>query len=189
MKGDAYDKYLKQAISGAMPALVKMREEGMIKAWGMGVNTLPPILAALEASDPDVLLAACQYTLLDHEASLEKLFPACEKSGASVVVGSPLNAGYLAGTKNYNYLGKVPKDAPEKRAKMAEIALMHGTDLRTVALQFCAAPETVSAVIPGARKPHHIVENVASHAAKLPADLWAELKSEKLISASAPVPS
>ncbi|UII26372.1 aldo/keto reductase [Fulvivirga maritima] len=184
---DNWLEYFDQAAKGAMPELVKMREEGIIKGWGMGVNTLPPILKALEVSDPDVHLAACQYTLMDHEESLEKLFPAIEKSGNSIVVGSPLNNGFLAGADRYNYGPKIPAGFNEKRAKMEKIAKAHGIDLRTAALQFCAAPEQVSSVIPGARKANQPKENVESMKVKIPTDFWAEMKSEGLIAKAAPI--
>lgn len=32
-----------QAVKGAMPKLTKMREEGITKAWGLGVNTVEPM--------------------------------------------------------------------------------------------------------------------------------------------------
>ncbi|MBL3657643.1 aldo/keto reductase [Fulvivirga sediminis] len=184
---DNWTQYFDQAAKGAMPELVKMREEGIIKGWGMGVNTLPPILKALEVSDPDVHLAACQYTLMDHEESLEKLFPAIEKSGNSIVVGSPLNNGFLAGADRYNYGPKIPEGFKEKRAKMEKIAKAHGIDLRTAALQFCAAPKQVSSVIPGARKANQPKENVESMKVKIPLDFWAEMKKEGLIAEKAPL--
>ena len=185
--GSDYEDYMTQAIKGAMPELTKMREKGMIKAWGMGVNTLDPILRCNEAADADLHLAACQYTLMDHEESLAKLFPSCDERGISIVVGSPLNNGFLAGFDRYNYSGNIPDGFKEKRARMEAIAKSHGTDLRTAALHFCAAPETVSSVIPGANKPNQPAENVKSMKKELPVDLWAELKSEKLIAENAPV--
>ncbi len=185
--GSDYEDYMQQAIQGAMPELTKMREEGLIKGWGMGVNTLDPILRCNEAADPDLHLAACQYTLMDHAESLEKLFPSCDHRGISIVVGSPLNNGFLAGENRYNYSGEIPEGFKAKRARMAAIAKSHGTDLRTAALHFCSAPETVSTIIPGANKPIQPRENVKSMQTDIPADLWAELKSEKLISENAPV--
>ena len=187
--GEKWTEYFDEAAKGAMPELSKMRDEGIIKGWGFGVNTLPPILRALEQGDPDVFLAACQYTLMQHEESLEKLFPACAKSGVSVVVGSPLNNGFLSGRDRFNYGGKIPDGFTEKRARMQQVAAAHKVDLRTAALQFCTVPEEVSSVIPGARKAHQPAENVASISAKIPADFWAELKAEKLIAENAPVPA
>ncbi len=188
LKGE-YEQHMQEAIKGAMPELTKMREEGIIKAWGMGVNSLPPILRANEAADPDLHLAACQYTLMDHTESLQKLFPDCDKRGISIVVGSPLNNGFLCGRDRYNYSGTIPDGFKEKRARMQQIAKAHDTDLRTAALQFCAAPSTVSSVIPGARKAHQPAENVKSMSVRIPADFWAELKAEKLIDEAAPTPA
>jgi Aldo/keto reductase family len=53
------------ALKGAFPALSRMREEGMIKGWGIGVNTPEPILRVMQESDPDVCLLASQYSLIE----------------------------------------------------------------------------------------------------------------------------
>ena len=174
-------EYFDQAVKGAMPELSKMRDEGMIKAWGMGVNTLEPILKCNEQSDPDLHLAALQYSLMEHEEAITKLFPSCDQRGISVVVGAPLNNGFLAGADRYNYGPEIPAGFKRKRARMQAIAKSYGIDLRTAALQFSAGPETVSSVIPGARKPGQPEENIASMSVNIPADFWAELKSENLI--------
>jgi D-threo-aldose 1-dehydrogenase len=188
--GEKWTEHMDQAAKGAMPELVKMREEGLIKAWGFGVNTLPPILRALELGDPDIFLSACNYTLIDHEQALSSVFPACEKRGVSIVVGSPLNNGFLAGRDRFNYAGdRKPKPHHiEKRNRLSAIAQAHGVDLRTAALQFSAAPSVVSAVIPGSRRASQPSENVASMSVKIPSGFWAELKQENLIAAAAPVP-
>lgn len=186
---ERWTEYLEQAKTGAMPELVKMREEGVIKAWGMGVNTLEPAIAAFEASDPDIILSATQYSLMKHEEALKRLMPLAEERGASVVVGAPLNAGFLAGKARYDYAGRIPEGAIEKRRKLMDVAANHGVDLRTVALHFAAAHPVVSAIIPGARDPKQASENAASMRQTLPAGVWEELRAAKLISAEAPTPS
>lgn len=190
--GDMKDKwtdYFDIAAKGAIPELTKMREEGIIKGWGFGVNTIEPILKTLEISEPDIFLSAIQYSLMKHEDSLERLFPACEKHGVSLVIGGPLNAGFLAGVDRYNYGGTIPEGFKEKRERIAAIAKEHGTDLRTAALQFTAAPKVVAATIPGARSAKQVEENAVSMKAKIPAKFWDALKNEKLIAADAPVPN
>ena len=176
------------ARKGAMPELTKMREEGLIKGWGLGVNTIEPILKTLQVADPDIFLSATQYSMMFHEDAIKRLLPACEKSGTSIVVGAPLNAGFLAGVDRYDYGDKIPAGYVEKRSKMAAIAKAHGTDLRTAALQFSNAPASVAAVIPGARSAAQATANKLSMDAKIPADFWAELKKEKLIAANAAEP-
>lgn len=61
-------------------------------------------------------------------------------------------------------------------------------DLRTVSLQFAAAPKVVSAVIPGARTAEQALANAASMRVAIPAAVWEELKREQVIEADAPVP-
>ena len=185
---DNWADYFKIAEKGAMPELTKMREEGLIKAWGLGVNTIEPILKTLEVADPDIFLSATIYSLIEHEDALNRLFPACEKHGVSIVAGAPLNSGFLAGIERYNYSTEIPSAFLEKRDRISRIALDHGVDVRTAALQFSAAPAVVSAVIPGTRYADQAKANVASMKTKIPAAFWEELKNEGHIAGNAPTP-
>lgn len=180
--------YFEIARKGAMPELTRMREEGIIKAWGLGVNTVEPILKTIETADPDIFLSACQYSLIHHEDDLNKVFPKAAERDISIVVGAPLCAGFLSGKNRYLYGDDFPEGVKEKLAAFKRVAASHNVDLRTAALQFCAAPEVVSAVIPGAHTVQQAVENAASFSTAIPADFWAELKHEKLIHANAPLP-
>lgn len=166
--GEEWEAYFETAATGAMPELTKMREEGLIKAWGMGVNELEPSLRALEEADPDIILQATEYSLIKHKDCLEKLFPRCEEKGVSVVVGAPLNAGYLAGVERYHYGGDIPGYARDRRDRLRKVASDMRVDLRTAALRFTAAPEVVSATIPGARDADQARENVESMKTDIP---------------------
>ncbi|HEX3757228.1 MAG TPA: aldo/keto reductase [Kofleriaceae bacterium] len=176
------------AANGAFPALTKLREEGVIAAWGLGVNRIEPIQDALRVADPDICLLATQYSLANHERALHELFPQLEPRGVSIVVGAPFEAGFLSGKDRYDYGPTIPDDKAKQRARMAALAQQHGVDLRTAALQFAAAPSIVAAVIPGGRSPEQIRANVASMTERIPAAFWDALKREALIAADAPVP-
>jgi D-threo-aldose 1-dehydrogenase len=78
------------ARTGAMRELEKMREEGLIKAWGFGINRPDAAVRAVEHDDPtpDIVLLACQYSIVDHEQALDRTLPALAKKGTSVVVGT-----------------------------------------------------------------------------------------------------
>ncbi|MAZ28009.1 MAG: L-fucose dehydrogenase [Cytophagaceae bacterium] len=179
-------EHFEVAKKGAFPELTKMREEGIIKGWGLGVNTPEPIMKALDVADPDIFLFAAQYSLMDHENAIEEIFPAIRKHGASLVMGSNLNAGYLSGSDRYNYGPKIPDFAHEKREKLRKIAAAHNVDLRTAALQFASFPDVATAIVPGMHTPQQVKENLASMKTKIPADFWQELKDEKLIHQDAP---
>lgn len=188
MKAD-WVKYFEIAAKGAMPELTRMREEGLIKAWGFGVNTIEPILKAIEVADPDIFLSACQYSLIHHENALNQVFPKAAERDISIVVGAPLCAGFLAGKNRYLYGPDFPSGVKEKLAALKRVADNHQVDLRTAALQFSGAPEVVSAVIPGASDPDQAKANADSFEVNIPAGFWQELKHERLIVENAPVPS
>jgi D-threo-aldose 1-dehydrogenase len=105
----AWEEQFEIARKGAFPALTRMREEGIIKDWGLGVNTPEPIMKLLDVADPDVCLLASQYSLIDHEHALHQVFPAARAKGVSFVVGSSLNAGFISGSQRYNTARKTTR--------------------------------------------------------------------------------
>ena len=187
--GTEWTEHFEVAAKGAIPELTRMRDEGIIKAWGFGVNEIEPCLRTLEAADPDIFLLATQYSIVHHEDALNRLFPKCEERGVSIVVGAPLNSGYLAGRDRYNYRPGVPSEIKKRGDRIGAIAKEHGKDLRTAALQFCNAPSVVCSVIPGASTGQQVIENALSITSALPTEFWAALKREKLIAENAPTPA
>ncbi|KAA2212301.1 aldo/keto reductase [Teichococcus oryzae] len=184
--GDAWEDAFATAREGAFRELIRMREEGLIGAWGLGVNLTEPCIRALKESDPDVFLLAGRYSLLDL-AGLEELFPLCAGRGAHVVIGGPYNSGLLAGGNTFDYVD-APAELVKKRDALAGIAQRHGVDLKAAALQFCAAHPVVASVIPGAKHPQRVRQNVALMAQPIPAGFWEELKSAGHLPADVPVP-
>ena len=184
--GNAWRVQFDDAMAGAAKALTQMRREGIIKAWGLGVNRVDPCLLALEAADPDIFLVAGRYTLLDHTA-LEGLFDACARRGARVVTGGPYNSGLLAGGDTFNYVKAAP-ELVEKVGKLNALCGRFGADLKAAALQFIAAHPVVAAVIPGGRTAAEVQENAVMMTAKVPGELWAAMRAEKLIPENAPTP-
>ena len=104
------------ALKGAFPALSRMREEGIIKGWGIGVNTPEPILRVMQECDPDVCLLASQYSLIDHANALNNVFPVARQRNVKFVIGSSLNAGFISGSPRYNY-GKTSWDIPPSTSR------------------------------------------------------------------------
>jgi D-threo-aldose 1-dehydrogenase len=185
-KKDEWLEHFEVATRGAFPELTRLREEGVIKGWGLGVNTPEPILKVLDVADPNIFLFASQYSLIDHENSLKNIFPAIRKHGASLVMGSNLNAGFISGSNRYNYGHEIPPAAVIKREQLRTVAKKHGVDLRTAALQFASFPDVAAAIVPGARSAQQVKENVAAMQVKIPTEFWDELKAAKLITEDAP---
>ncbi|WP_338761702.1 aldo/keto reductase [Massilia sp. METH4] len=186
--GNEFDHYFRIAAGpgGAFEGLVKLREEGIIKGWGLGVNTVEPCLRALQQSDPDIFLLAGRYTLME-TTPLEALFPLCAERGANVVIGGPFNSGFLAGGNNYDY-GPAKPEHHQHRDRLRQVAARYNVDLPAAALQFGLAHPVVVATIPGASSPEHLRRNAALMNVEIPEAFWQDLLAEGLLPREAPVP-
>lgn len=186
--GDRWIEVLDRALEGAGAALTRLRDEGVIGGWGLGVNRVEPCVIALERADPDGFLLAGRYTLLDHADALAKLMPEAERRGAGIVVGGPYNSGILAGGEHYEYQKATP-EMQERVDGLKAMAERHGVDLRAAALQFCLAHPAVAAIIPGASRPGRGAQNLVLAEAPIPSAFWNELRSAGLVSPEAPLPA
>ncbi|PFK37408.1 D-threo-aldose 1-dehydrogenase [Bacillus cereus] len=187
--GDEWISQFEIARTGAFRALTQLRDEGVIKGWGLGVNKVESIelMLDLEEAKPNVSLLAGRYSLLDHERALERVMPAAVKNNMDIVVGGPYSSGVLAGGTHFEY----QKASPEiiaKVNKMKNLANRHGISIKAAALQFALANPAVAAVIPGASKPERIAEDQAALKTVIPAAFWEEMREQKLVAANAPLP-
>lgn len=187
--GDRYPYFLKQATKGAFKVLSQMRDEGVIKAWGMGVNKIEPILDCIEVADPNICLSATKYSILQHEDAVDRLLPVVKKAGVKLVSGAAYNSGFMAGRERFNYKDVIPKGMNEKRDRISAIAKKYDISILDAALHFVLAADEFAAIIPGASKPSQVQGNVDSLNKKIPTDFWKELKSEGLIYEKAQTPS
>jgi D-threo-aldose 1-dehydrogenase len=89
--GDQWLAQFEIARTGAFRALSNLRDEGVIKAWGLGVNRTEPCELTLDLADtqPDGFLLAGRYTLLDHAHALQRLMPKAAQKNVDIVVGGP----------------------------------------------------------------------------------------------------
>lgn len=186
--GDRYPYFLKQAQNGAFKALSELRDEGVIKAWGMGVNKIEPILDCLNSADPDICLSATQYSILEHEDAVDRLLPAVKKAGVKLVSGAGFNSGYLAGRERYNYKDQIPKSIAEKYEKLKNIAEKYQVNLIDASIQFVLAAEEFASIIPGASKPEQAIQNAKATQINIPAEFWTDLKSQSIIYEKVAIP-
>lgn len=187
--GDEWLAVFESARKGAFRALDRLRDEGVIKAWGIGVNRVEAIelLLDLEGPRPDGFLLAGRYTLLDHDRALQRLMPAVAARGLGIVVGGPYSSGALVGGPNFEY-APAPPAILDKVARIKAIAERYGVSMKAAGLQFSLANPAVAAVIPGASRPSRIAEDRAALEEKVPVDFWRELRAAGLVNPQAPLP-
>lgn len=188
--GDGWLAQYETARTGAFRVLTRLREEGVIKAWGLGVNRVEPLEITLDLSEaqPDGFLLAGRYTLLDHARALQRLMPAAAAQQVDIVVGGPYSSGILAGGTHFEYQQASP-EIVAKVARIRALAERYAIPVKAAALQFALANPAVAAVIPGASRPERIAEDTAALQVAIPADFWREMREQQLVAAGAPLPN
>ncbi|GAA1126326.1 aldo/keto reductase [Arthrobacter flavus] len=188
--GDEWLAMFESARTGAFRALTRLRDEGVIKGWGVGVNRAEALELTLDLDEPqpDAFLLAGRYTLLDHDRALQRLLPAALEQQVDIVVGGPYSSGILAGGKHFEYQ-EASAEIIAKVERIKALTEQHAISIKSAALQFSLAHPATAAVIPGATKPSRIAEDVAAAGEKVPAAFWTALREENLISPLAPVPT
>jgi D-threo-aldose 1-dehydrogenase len=177
---DEYDD-VDGSVASAVPALVALREEGLVSAVGIGSKSVAAHLAGVRAGDLDLLMVAGRYTLLEQPAAPE-LIPECRERGIGIVVAGAFNSGLLATSTpgpgaRYEY-GDAPAEVVEKAQRLAMVCGKHGVELPAAALQFPLREPVVRSVVLGATEPEHVRQNVQRVAEELPDRLWEELAEE-----------
>ena len=190
--GDNHTEIFRTAMDSGYLALDELRNDGRIKAVGIGVNEWEACDQAMNYGQFDCFLLAGRYTLLE-QAALERFLPRCHSHGASVIIGGAYNSGILAtGTKSGKPLYYDYQPAPEsiiERVRQIEL-ICHEFDipLAAAALQFPLAHPAISSVIPGLSSPTHVEQTLALHRHPIPYDLWQALRDADLIHPDAPLP-
>lgn len=179
-------------VGGGLRALERLRSEGVIAGFGVGVNEVDICHEVMDHAELDVLLLGGRYSLLE-QGAMDTLFPRCLETGTSVIVGGPYNSGILAtgvrsgGSIHYDYAAP-PAEILARVAAMEGVCDLHGIDLPAAALQFTLAHPAVSCVIPGIDSAHRVGQTLTALGAPIGTAFWQDLKGRGLLRRDAPVP-
>jgi len=190
-RGYSQAEVFEQAMDGTWRALEKLRDEGAVKAIGVGVNEWEVCHVALQRRDFDCFLLAGRYTLLEQEP-LDEFLPLCAERDVAVIVGGGFNSGILAtgavAGARYNY-APAPADVMAKVSAIEKVCANHAVPLPAAALQFVVAHPNIPSFIAGTRTVEQLDQNLAWFSQPIPKDFWAELKHAGLLREDAPTPS
>jgi D-threo-aldose 1-dehydrogenase len=186
----ASDARIEEFMRSGYDAMLSLRDQGVIKAFGGGINEWEVCETLAQRGDFDLFLLAGRYTLLEQEA-LQSFLPLCQHRGIGIVLGGPYNSGILAtGAKtgaHYNY-SAAPAHVVERVSRIQAVCERHGVAMISAALQFPLFHPSVVSVIPGGQSVAEVSQNRAILDEMIPAELWHDLKAEGLIRQDAPTP-
>jgi D-threo-aldose 1-dehydrogenase len=188
---DMIEQRFKEAMDGAYKALVKLREEKVIRGIGIGVNEADMCERFARAGDFDVMMLAGRYTLLE-QGALDVFLPTAIEKNIAILIAGAFNSGILATGPvphaMYNYK-PAPPQIMERVRRIEAVCRTHGVELARAAIQFPLAHPAVASVVLGAVHPDEVHRNVEQIAKPVPAALWADLKTQGLLAERAPVPA
>ena len=174
------DDHIHEALQGTYPALVELREQGVIGAVSLGTNSVATATVLLERADLDCMLVAGRYTLLDRSAA--GLIDACAQRGVAYLAAGVFNSGVLARPRAgswYDY-GPAPEETLARAAVIDSVCQRHGVSLRAAAVNFPLTNPGVTAVVVGMAAPAEVDENLDGLRIPVPDDLWPELQGMEL---------
>jgi D-threo-aldose 1-dehydrogenase len=169
------DDHWAEAVGEAYPALERLRDEGAVKAIGVGMNQTRMLSRFVAETDIDCVMVAGRYSLLDREAAHD-LLPRCRERGVAVIVAGVFNSGVLADPRPGAHFDYAPAgDAVLARARaMARRCAAYGVPLGAAAVHYPLRHPGVTGVVVGARTPAEV--SAATAAPPIPEALWAELE-------------
>jgi D-threo-aldose 1-dehydrogenase len=174
------DEHVQQAVTQAVPALIALREQGVIGAVGVGMNQWKAPLQIIEQCDLDVVMLAGRWTLADRSGA--PLMEACHARGISVLAAAPYNSGLLASEwpPDGAYFDYAPASADllESTRRLAATATRHGATLPQLAMQFPLRHAATAAVVAGLRTPQQVYSTVERAVARQSDELWAAIEAE-----------
>ncbi len=176
------DEHADQAIDEAYPVLHELRDAGVIRAIGVGMNQSAIPTRFVEETDIDVVLLAGRYTLLDQTGARD-LIPAARRRGVSIVIGGVFNSGILADPDSSPMFDYSPAPAAiiERTALIRTTCERHGVALARAAVAFPLREPVVATVLMGARDRAELEQNLSLDLAGIPEDLWTDLAEQGLV--------
>lgn len=174
------DDVIDQAISETVPALLELRQEGVVRAVGVGMNQWQALKRVVEETDVDVVMVAGRWTLLDRTAL--PLLDTCQSRSVAVLAAAPFNSGILASSvvpedARFDYSRADPSRISAAR-RLADICRRHDVELAAAALQFPVRHPAVTAVVCGMRTAREVILDASLFTAPVPEACWIELECE-----------
>ncbi|MDN4613915.1 aldo/keto reductase [Leifsonia sp. F6_8S_P_1B] len=170
------------AAASAAEALIELREEGVLRAVGIGTNSVDAALHLLSETDIDTAMIAGRVTLLDH-GRVEELLAAA--GTRRLVAAAVFNGGLLAVPRpasgaHFDYR-PAPDELLARANRIADVAQAHGATLPQAALAYPLTFPGVATRVVGMRTPEEVSANVALATAEPPAALWDALRAASLL--------
>ncbi|NQX12533.1 aldo/keto reductase [Microbacteriaceae bacterium VKM Ac-2855] len=178
------DDHWSSASTTGIDTLIELREQGVLRAVGAGMNQSAMPAELIRVADVDLIMLAGRFTLLD-QSGLDELLPLALERGVGIVAAGVYNSGLLGRDRprtdaHYDYQ-EAPRALIERATLIAEVCERFGCTLPEAAIAFALSHPAVVSVVLGARSAEQLTENVRRAGASVPTELWPALRDAGLI--------
>lgn len=178
------DDHWGAASTTGVGALIELRDQGVLRAVGAGMNQSAMLTELVRRCDVDVVMLAGRLTVLDQTA-LADLVPVAAERGVGIVAAGVYNSGILASPTvpddaHFNY-AQAPAELLARARAIAAVAGEFGVTVPELAVQYALAFDVVASVVLGTRTAAHVDAAVERYRATVPAELWTALVAQGLL--------
>ena len=147
---------LSQIWEETIPAVLKAKEEGKIRAIGFSCYPMACFHKVLDQVEDniDCVLSYNQYTL-QNTAFAENLLPRLKKQNIGAINAGPFSARLLTNAPLPDWL-KEPEEVKAAARAAAKLCEDNGVDLAQLALQFSCEHTDISSTVAGSANPENI---------------------------------
>ena len=161
---------------GAIDALFKLKEQGLVTAVGLAMGALDIMFPILKAYPFDSLISHNRFTLLNRSAG--PMFDYAQTQDIAVSNAAPCAGGVPA--KGSHTLQKITYQPPNAKQlqpvrALEDVCSRHNIPLGAAALQFSLSEKRVTSTIVGVSRPERVLETMEWAALELPEPALAEL--------------
>jgi aryl-alcohol dehydrogenase-like predicted oxidoreductase len=171
------------ADDGAIVALEELKEQGVIRAIGLGQRRFDFHRLAIESGRFDVILSFNDYNPIRTPAA-DWLFPLAHQHSVGIINGSPLAMGLLTG-ENPDFIPEDERLEGHEREMDAARRLYawcreRNLPMKALVFQFSLRQPLIHTVITGAKTKQEFKEDLESALTPLPEEIWDELAALNL---------
>lgn len=173
------DEHIDQTVAESIPALAELRDEGVLRAIGVGLNFTAPLLRLIRQAPVDIVMMAGRWTLVDRSGL--PVLEECGNRGIAVAAAAPFNSGLLAypwppDDAHFDYQLAAPEVLARARV-LAAACDRAGVPLPQAALQFPLRHPAVACVVAGMASAAEVRRNTDWMQTPVAEDLWSILDS------------
>jgi len=146
---------MEQIWEETIPAVLKLKEEGKVRAVGFSAYPMKAINMVLDHAEDDLDCVLSYNCCTLQNTRFTEVFPRLKTKGIGAINAGPFSARLLTNAPLPEWL-KEPEEVKQAARNAAMLCSENGVDIAQLALQFCCDNEDVATTIAGSANPDNI---------------------------------